>query len=66
MDICFFFFFFWEVRKEISKSSKRDECEMSQHDSLPVSDPNIVRKEIAIMWTFEAEGSKNIEDIVFF
>ena len=49
MDICFFFFFFWEVRKEISKSSKRDECEMSQHDSLPVSDPNIVRKEIAIM-----------------
>jgi hypothetical protein len=36
--------------------------ECSMWDGVPVSDPKIVRKEMAIFRTFEAQGTKNLDD----
>jgi hypothetical protein len=32
--------------------------------TVPVSDPKIVREEIAIFWTFKAQGTQNLEELL--
>lgn len=53
-------------KKETSKSSKHHEWEMGHAacGGVPVSDPKIVRKEIAIFSTFEAQGTQNLEELL--